>query len=142
LRRRRCLVPADGFFEWSGPAARRTPHHVTLPDGKLFAMAGLYDTWRGPDGEVRETCAILTAPACGAVGRLHDRMPVILAPERYAAWLDPALRDEGSLHAFADEGLGTGLVTRRVGSRVNDPRHDDAACLDDEVLPLFALPLS
>jgi putative SOS response-associated peptidase YedK len=140
LRLRRCLIPADGFYEWSGPAARRAPHHVTLPQGSLFAMAGLYDTWRGPDGEVRETCAVLTTPARGAVRALHDRMPVILEPARYAAWLDPALRDEGAPCALATDRLGEALVTRRVGPRVNDTRHDDPACLEDEVLPLFALP--
>ena len=140
LRLRRCLVPADGFYEWSGPASQRSPHHVALPDGPLFAMAGLYDTWRGPDGEVRGTCAVLTIAACASLRPLHDRMPVLLEPARYGAWLDPDLHDSDAVRALADAGPGAALVARRVGSRVNDPRHDEPACLDDEVLPLFALP--
>jgi putative SOS response-associated peptidase YedK len=138
LRGRRCLVPADGFYEWSGSAPHRAPHHLALPGGPLFAMAGLYDTWRGPDGEVRETCAVLTTAACAPVQALHDRMPVLLAPSSYAAWLDPGLRDPEAVRALVAASPGAALVARRVGPRVNDPRHDEPACLDDDVLPLFA----
>jgi putative SOS response-associated peptidase YedK len=69
-------------------------------------------------------------------------MPILLAPHRYAAWLDPGLRDAEAARAVAEDGAGAALVVRRVGPRVNDPRHDDPTCLEDEVLPLFALPRS
>lgn len=142
MRRRRCLLPADGFYEW-GPAgaSRRRPHWIALDDGALFAMAGLYETWRAPDGALLETCAVVTTAAEGAVCALHPRMPVLIPPDAYAAWLDPARNADAAGAAVASARLADRLVARRVGSRVNDPRHDDPACLAPdakETLPLFA----
>jgi putative SOS response-associated peptidase YedK len=138
LRRRRCLVPADGFFEWQGRARARQPFHIALADGGLFGMAGLYERWHGAGGEVIDSFALLTEPARGAVARLHERMPVILPPGRYAAWLDPE-GDGAALLAEVDATLGGVLVTRPVSRRVNDVRNDDPSCLappEEPPLPL------
>jgi putative SOS response-associated peptidase YedK len=139
LRRRRCLVPADGFYEWQGRRGQRRPHHITLQDGALFAMAGLYENWRGAGGEVAPTFTVLTRPASGSVAALHDRMPLILDPGEYAAWLARAELAPGAIQAFSQTRAGT-LVTRPVDTRVNDVRHDDPACLAppaEPELPLF-----
>jgi putative SOS response-associated peptidase YedK len=144
VRRRRCLVPADGFFEWRGRRGARRPFHITLPDGGLFAMAGLYERWRGPGAEVVDSFTVLTRPARAPVDSLHDRMPVIVDPEGYAAWLDPGAGDPAALLAGLPETRGAALVLRPVSARVNDVRHDDPACLappeDAEPLPLFPTP--
>jgi putative SOS response-associated peptidase YedK len=140
LRRRRCLVPADGFYEWQGRAGRRRPHHLALPDRGLFAIAGLYERWIGPGGEALDTFTLLTRPAQGAVAALHDRMPLIVDPAGYAAWLDRTAREPAALFAGLPEVQGTRLVARPVDTRVNDVRNDDPACLDPPLaadLPLF-----
>jgi putative SOS response-associated peptidase YedK len=129
MGRRRCLVPADGFFEWQGKARVRRPFHLALPHGGLFAIAGLYERWHGPGGEVFDSFTLLTRPARGAVAPLHDRMPLIVDPAGYTAWLDPAAPDPAALLAAVPETLGAGLVARPVSTRVNDVRNDDPACL-------------
>jgi putative SOS response-associated peptidase YedK len=82
FRARRCLVPADGFYEWRRRRGGAEPHHVTLPDGALFAMAGLWERFEPPDGPALETCAVLTGPARGRVRELHARAPILVAPGR------------------------------------------------------------
>lgn len=141
--RRRCLVPADGFYEWQGRAGQRRPHHLTLPGSTLFAIAGLYERWLGPGGEVVDSFTLLTRPARGAVAALHDRMPVIVDPEGYAAWLERAASDPATLLAALPQERGEELLARPVSARVNDVHNDDLDCLADpveETLPLFRAP--
>jgi putative SOS response-associated peptidase YedK len=92
MRRRRCLFPADGFYEWKDERGRRRPYHVRLknrgPDGGPIAYAGLWESWMGPNGEEMETAAIVTTTASRDIAHLHDRMPVIVPPEAFALWLD------------------------------------------------------
>ncbi len=88
LRHRRCLVPANGFYEWTGPPRARTPHLFRLADGGVLAFAGLAEHWLGADGSELETMAILTVAANEAIAPFHDRMPAILAPEHFQTWLD------------------------------------------------------
>jgi len=88
FRRRRCLVPADGFFEWKHVGKKKHPYFFRKRGGGVLAYAGVWDTWNGPDGPV-ETVAVLTVPANSLVKPLHDRMPAILTEDRFAAWLDP-----------------------------------------------------
>jgi len=134
LRQRRCLILADGFYEWQHrPHQRRKqPWHITLESGAPFAFAGLWATWQRPDSDqLLRSCTILTRPAESEVAPLHDRQPVILAgPEAEADWLDPQTPAEhiaALMHASAPELL----KPRAVGFAVSDARYDGPACLDD-----------
>ena len=127
---RRCLVLADGFYEWSGGV----PHWITRADRKPFAFAGLWASWRpkGADRDVEplRSCAIVTTATAGPVRALHDRMPVILAaPEQEALWVDPA-SEPGELHALCAPEAAPALEYRPVSRAVNDARHDAPNCLD------------
>jgi len=141
LRQRRCLVPADGFFEWQGKARARQPFHITLADGGVFGIAGLYERWHGPGGEVVDSFTLLTRPAHGEVATLHDRMPLVVDPAGYAAWLERAAPDPVALLAALPQERGAGFVVRPVSRRVNDVRNDDPSCLappEEPGLPLFS----
>ena len=131
-RRHRCLLPADGFYEWmplpgaGGAPARKQPVHVGMKDGALFGMAGLYERWRSEQGEILDTCTIVTTEANERLRSVHDRMPLIVAPEQYARWLDPALSDAGDLIVpFPSEAM----AYYPVSARVNNVHHDDASLI-------------
>jgi len=103
LLRKRCLIPADGFYEWEDaphPGGRKRQVRFALDDGSLFAMAGLYDTWVSPEGRTIHSCAIVTVDANERVRPVHGRMPAVLRPEDEAVWLDPRERDVGRLLAL------------------------------------------
>jgi len=129
FRRRRCLIPADGFYEWAPGTPDKQPYHIAREDGSLFGFAGLWASWRGEGGQVLESCTLLTTAADASLQAIHSRMPVILAAERYAAWLDPALDDAATLQSLLASGGAPRLVARPVGRRVNDVRNDDPECL-------------
>ncbi len=129
FERWRCLIVADGFYEWlraaSGP---KRPFHIARADGALFAFAGLWSIWQAPDGSKLRTCTILTTAANAAIAPLHDRMPVILEPEHEAAWLDPAT-PRSQLHEML-AGLPPGATAMvEVSTAVNDARRDGPECL-------------
>ena len=131
FRQRRCLVPADGFYEWAARAGgARQPMHVALPGRRCFAIAGLWESWRDPEGVRIESCTLLTTDANPKLRALHDRMPVILDPADYASWLDPRPADDATLIRLARGAPAEGLELRAVSRRVNDVRFDDAACLE------------
>ena len=88
VRRRRCLIPADSFYEWTGPKGNRRPYQLRPRVPRLIAFAGLYECWQDPQGGALDTVTILTCAANGAVAPLHDRMPVVLEPEQHGDWLD------------------------------------------------------
>lgn len=141
FKRRRCLIPADGFFEWkAAPPGQKgkQPFLVTSRSG-LFAMAGLWERWTPREGgEPIETCVILTTPPNPFLESLHDRMPAILPRAEWDVWLDPATdvaTAKALLRPLADV-PGSELAMRPVSRRVNSPRNDDAGCLEppaDEV---------
>jgi putative SOS response-associated peptidase YedK len=128
FERRRCLILADGFYEWSGGV----PHWITREDGEPFAFAGLWASWRPRDAardvEPLRSCAIVTTAAAGPVRELHDRMPVILAPAQESLWIDP-LSPAGALHAVCAPQAAPPLQFRPVSRAVNDARHDAPDCL-------------
>ncbi len=127
LVRFRCLVLADGFYEWQATAAGKRAFHITRAGGEPFAFAGLWSIWRGEEAEVR-SCTIITTAANRAVAPLHDRMPVILDPAAEDAWLDPATPREvvsDLLRPFAE----AETQLRPVGPAVNDARYDGPECL-------------
>jgi putative SOS response-associated peptidase YedK len=133
--RRRCLVLADGFYEWEKrPDGTTQPWWVTRPRGEPFAFAGLWATWRGrPDVEPLRTCTIVTTRASAALAHIHDRMPVMLEPGLEAAWLDAAT-PAGHLRDMCVPLEDTGA--RAVGMAVNDARYDGPECLEPAPPPL------
>jgi putative SOS response-associated peptidase YedK len=128
--KRRCLVAVSGFYEWQRRGKGHSlPFFVRRPDGKPFALAGLWDRWVSRDGEVVESCAILTQAARPPVEQVHDRMPIVIEPTSWERWLDPTLTDPGEVSKLL-EARAPDLTLYAVSSYVNDPRHDDARCLD------------
>lgn len=130
FRKRRCLVPADGFYEWAlRPGAAKQPQHIALPGRRCFAIAGLWESWRDPAGASVESCTLITTQALPKLRAVHDRMPVILAPADYGVWLAPEPPDAATLHRIALGAPAEALAWHPVGRQVNDPRFDDPACL-------------
>jgi putative SOS response-associated peptidase YedK len=125
IRRRRCLIPASGFFEWKRGERGKQPYLVQVRDAEVFAMAGLWERWESSEtGEVVESCAILTTRPNSLVGKLHDRMPVIIAPESYALWLDPQVKSQEELaplmKPYPDEETQILPVSKKVNNPAND----------------------
>jgi putative SOS response-associated peptidase YedK len=129
FRKRRCLIPADGFFEWgAGPGGRKQPVYFRMEDESPFAFAGVWEVWSKGDGMV-ESCALITTTPNGLVAPVHNRMPTILAPEAYSRWLDPRVSDLSSLAALLRSYPASEMVAYPVGRMVNDPRHDGPDCI-------------
>ncbi|HEY9899610.1 MAG TPA: SOS response-associated peptidase [Pantanalinema sp.] len=119
FRYRRCLIPADGFYEWATRDSRKQPMRFTMQDEHLFAFAGLWERWQGPDGAVLETATVLTTEANPLVRPVHDRMPVILAPGAYEAWLDPTRHDPAALLSLLGPYPASEMKVYPVSPRVN-----------------------
>ncbi|MAT70302.1 MAG: hypothetical protein CMJ58_12355 [Planctomycetaceae bacterium] len=132
FKRTRCLIPADGFYEWTGAKGSKQPYYIRFPDERLYAFAGLWDRWRGPGGAgpVIESCTILTTAANAQLREFHDRMPVILSPGDYEAWLDPTLQDADALRPLLDPLPDGELAVDPVSTRVNKVANDDPACVE------------
>ncbi|MGH8614765.1 MAG: SOS response-associated peptidase [Gammaproteobacteria bacterium] len=124
LRRRRCLVPANGFYEWKRSEKPPRPYYISRQDGQAFAFAAIWQHEPHPPA-----CALLTQAALGSLCDIHQRMPVILSPEDYSSWLDPNLNDRALLRATLQHALVQELAAYPVSHRVNDPRNDDPACV-------------
>ncbi|HKJ25003.1 MAG TPA: SOS response-associated peptidase, partial [Myxococcota bacterium] len=119
--------------EWRAVSGRRQPFHQRRADRAPFAMAGLYDCWRPAEGEPVASCTIVTTEANALLAPLHDRMPVILEPEAWDAWLDPESRDTDALSALLRPAPVEGWVSYAVDTRMNRARHDEAS----NVEPIF-----
>lgn len=130
FRERRCLVLADGYYEWQREGSRKQPYHIRLNSERPFAFAGLWDRWTGADGKTIESCAILTTTPNERLASIHDRMPVILPPVAYEPWLDPGLQDARHLVPFLTPYPADAMIAVPVSRLVNDPRVDDARCLE------------
>lgn len=130
FRHKRCLIPADGFYEWSGEGSDRTPHFIFLVTRELFTFAGLWESWSSPAGKPLESFTIVTTKANDLLRPLHDRMPVIIPPDQRQAWTDPAQDDlsrlEHLLHPFPAEAMRHHPVSHFV----NNPRNEGPACRD------------
>lgn len=124
--RRRCLIPADGFYEWrSGPGGVKVPHYICAADGGLLAFAGIWSSWRGPDHESPlRTCAILTTAANRRIAELHDRMPAVLPTDAWEEWLDPDHPDPPALRRLLVPTPEAALTFHVVSQEVNSPRND------------------
>ena len=130
LRKRRCLIPASGFYEWAAIAGekRKQPYCFRPRNERSFAFAGLWERWEGPQGPV-ESCAILTTEANQLVRPVHDRMPVILPGRHFGAWLDPQVQDAGELVQLLLPFPSDAMRAYPVGGLVNNPRNDVPECL-------------
>jgi putative SOS response-associated peptidase YedK len=129
FRRHRCLVAADGFYEWRQSGPRKQPYYLSMHDHRPFAFVGLWGHWTGPNLSTIESCAILTTEANAVLRPLHDRMPVILAPEEYARWLDTNVQEAGELTRLLDPYPADEMSAYAVDPRVNSPSHDDPSCI-------------
>ena len=128
FRYRRCLIPASGFFEWSHKAKTKQPYYIKLQDSNILAFAGLWEHWTENNGEVIESCTIITTGANETVRNIHDRMPVIIEPELYDSWLDPGTEEKNLislLTPFPDKKI----LAYPVGIEVNNPKNDNPNCL-------------
>jgi putative SOS response-associated peptidase YedK len=124
FRRRRCLVPADGFFEWKAIDHKKQPYFIRKAGGGLLAYGGIWDTFDGPEGPV-ETVAVLTVPANELVAKLHDRMPAIITEDHFDAWLDPKESRAEKLMPFLTPYPAEKMECWPVSTRVNKPGIDD-----------------
>jgi putative SOS response-associated peptidase YedK len=124
LKKQRCLIPADGFFEWRKEGNRKLPMHFSLSSGETFAFAGLYNLWTSPAGETIYTCTIITTTANNLVKPFHDRMPVILTKSREDVWLDPSIEDNETVLPLLKAYDADAMETWEVTAKMNRPEYD------------------
>jgi putative SOS response-associated peptidase YedK len=129
LRRRRCAIPTDGFYEWQRRGRTRQAFHLRRRDGEPFALAGLWDVWQTPTGERLASCTVVTVPANDAVAPIHDRMPAILEGSQLEAWLDAAEHPPADLAPLLAPCPDDWLEVYPVSSWVNTPDHDGPECI-------------
>ena len=129
FERRRCLVPADGFYEWSHDGERKAPHWIHAPDGSLLSFAGIWERWSRSGAEPLHTFAIVTTDANPDVAHLHDRMPVLISPPDRDDWLDRSTDVARLLEMLGSAPPGS-LVHHEVSPRVNRPAEDDAGLIE------------
>lgn len=130
FRTRRCLVIADGFYEWQPQGKWKQPMWIGFRDKRPFAFAGLWEHWAPPQGELLETCTIITTEPNDLMAPIHNRMPVILAPTAYDQWLDPTFQQVEPLRALLRPYPSEDLTAYPVSTLVNNPRHDVPQCLE------------
>ena len=139
VRKRRGLVIVDGFFEWRRDGTRPSqPFFVRRADHRAFALAGVWERWIGNDGEVVESCAIITQPARPPVDAIHDRMPLVLERDAWDRWLDPRSMDVAALAQLLHP-HAPALIAYPVSQSMNDPRHDDRHCIEPVEPPQLGL---
>lgn len=131
FKHNRCIIPASGFYEWRKIGSRKTPYYIHMANHDPMAFAGIWDTWRSPEGEVIETCAILTTRANELVAKLHDRMPVILPPESFDLWLDPDVHDLEVLSPLLVPCPPEILAMHPVSMMVNKVGNDILDCIKE-----------
>lgn len=128
FKRRRCLIPADGFYEWQKTDGRKQPMFIHPTDPRPFAFAGLWESWQDREGSHLQTCTILTIHANELMRPIHDRMPVILEPDDFAHWLDPGPNPDDALHLLRPYPAEK-MATYAVSTAVNNARNDSPACI-------------
>jgi len=126
---RRCLIPASGFFEWKAEKSGKQPYCIRPRKAPLFSFAGLYEHWDDKAGRSIDSCTILVTDANEAIIPIHDRMPVILSPENYEAWLDPGTQEPEILKPLLRPCLEDKITLYPVSRRVSNPRNDDPECV-------------
>lgn len=137
FQRHRCVVPADGFFEWTGPKTDRQPTWFHRPDGQLMFFAGLYESWQPRPNEFELTFTIATTEANEVMAPYHDRMPVILAADDIDQWIDPRNKDYDALKRLLVPAPPEVLVTKRVSPKLNSVKYDEPEGLFEDQPPLL-----
>jgi len=128
LTNRRCLIPADGFYEWQRAGKVKQPYCFEVNDGELFAFAGIWDRWTDPSRNSIETCSILTTSPNAVTSAVHDRMPVILDPDSYDIWLDPGMRDLTTASELLKPYDAQLMRCYPISTRINHVGNDDEEC--------------
>ena len=128
FRSRRCLIPADGFYEWLRSGKAKQPYCFEVNAGKLFAFAGLWERWKDAGGNWVKTCSILTTTANAVISPIHDRMPVILVPDSYDLWLDPGMKNVDAASDLLKPYDARAMRGLPVSTRINQVANDDAEC--------------
>jgi putative SOS response-associated peptidase YedK len=132
ILKKRCLIPADGFYEWQKMGSVKQPFCFEVREGEVFALAGLWDEWTCPEGEIIESCTILTTGPNSLVADLHDRMPVIVPPEKYGLWLDPDVTDFAVIRDILKPYDAHLMRRYPVSRKLNNSKNDDA----DSAVPI------
>jgi len=130
LRSRRCLIVADGFYEWQKVGPRKQPWFISFRDRRPFGFAGLWERWHSDGDGAIESCTIVTTTPNELIAPLHDRMPVIVGPGSFSTWLDPELRDAERLAALLQPHAAAAMEAYPVGLLVNNPANDDPRCIE------------
>jgi putative SOS response-associated peptidase YedK len=134
LRHRRCLIPANGFYEWAGKSGSKQPYFICLPSGELFAFAGLYEIWEDkqapPEAGPYKSCTIITTDASDSVKDIHNRMPLILRPEAYDEWLDPDNKEPAKIEELLKTAYVKELKRYPVSKRVNRVGNNSKGCME------------
>ncbi len=130
LRRKRCLIVADGFFEWKKEGKQKTPMYIFLKDQKPFVFAGLWDTWTSPGGKKISTCTIITTEPNEFMKKIHNRMPVILPKEQIDHWLDRSIENEQQVLSLLQPYPGEKMDAFEVSRFVNSPKNNSPACVE------------
>lgn len=129
LSRRRCLIPADGFFEWQKTDDGKIPMHIQLKNGGIFSMAGLWDRWQEPGGDVITSCTIITTSPNELMAPIHNRMPAILDEKGEQIWLDRSVTDHSELQEFLKPFDSSLMTAKTVSDLVNSPKNDTVECI-------------
>ncbi|MBW4698561.1 MAG: SOS response-associated peptidase [Aphanocapsa lilacina HA4352-LM1] len=130
FKARRCLVVADGFYEWQRQDGTKQPFYLRLQDARPFAFAGLWERWEPGEGPTVETCTIITTAANAVLAPIHERMPVILAPDDYERWLDPSLHQAEALLPLLRPYPPEAMHSHPVDIRVGNPIYDNPRCVE------------
>ncbi len=129
FRHRRCLIPADGYYEWKSMQGRKQPYYFSMQDGQPFCFAGLWDRWQAPDGPPVESCTIITTGANAFASEFHHRMPVIVARDHYARWLDPRITHAAQVTPMLQPFAAEAMRVYPVSTLVNNARVDEPRCI-------------
>ena len=129
FKHRRCLLVADGFYEWQHHGSKKQPYYFHLQEGKVFGFAGLWEQWRSPQGEEITSCTILTTKCNELLQPIHERMPVILQQQDYSLWLDPQVETPEPLQQILNPYPSEAMIAYPVSTVVNSPKHNSSDCI-------------
>lgn len=129
IKYRRCIIPTSGFYEWEHTGNKKQPYYIQLAERSPMCIAGIWETWKAPDGSELETFAILTTAANKLVAPIHDRMPVILHPDTFTLWLNHNMHDPEQLQPLYQPYPPSEMTAHKVPDLVNNPRFDSSACI-------------